>query len=458
MDDVPDFPPAIAKTDDVVPVPRRIRGYLAGQLVLDTTAALYVWEWPHYPQYYVPVADVLPGALVDEQKAVSNRRGSIRVHGLRVGEVYRAGVAKVLTKSPIDGLTDTVRIDWSGLDSWFEEDEQVFVHPRSPYVRVDALRSSRVVRVELDGVLLAADEFACLAVRDGVAHPLLPAAHRSAAGKPGAERDRQRMSLQGNDDGVLLGRGAVDPFIRTSRGPTTSRPARCCRSPASWRSTKRRSASAWMEPRCQSRPALGRRASRAAWIAALAPRRVAGGLCQLLRGARSGVALASACATRQKRTKVMNTVQLSPQGGGIVGWNRCGRAPWGGSERPEASPTTEVRRGDASTCPVARTPAGRQVASGLTREPACTACQHPPSARLRLAALGPADERVARCCRGSRFSSVARDWAFVTTWPNRRAESHRPSWSTIWWCCTPPTRPRCTCRSRHARPISEPNN
>jgi uncharacterized protein (DUF427 family) len=64
-------------------------------------------------------------------------------------------VAKVLTKSPIDGLTDTVRIDWSGLDSWFEEDEQVFVHPRSPYVRVDALRSSRVVRVELDGVLLA---------------------------------------------------------------------------------------------------------------------------------------------------------------------------------------------------------------------------------------------------------------------------------------------------------------
>lgn len=155
MDDVPDFPPAIAKTDDVVPVPRRIRGYLAGQLVLDTTAALYVWEWPHYPQYYVPLADVLPGALVDEQKAVSNRRGSIRVHGFRVGDVYRAGVAKVLTKSPIDGLTDTVRIDWSGLDSWFEEDEQVFVHPRSPYVRVDALRSSRVVRVELDGVLLA---------------------------------------------------------------------------------------------------------------------------------------------------------------------------------------------------------------------------------------------------------------------------------------------------------------
>jgi len=155
VDDAPDFPPAVAKTDDVAPVPRRIRGYLAGKLVLDTTAALYVWEWPHYPQYYVPVADVLPGVLVDEQRAQSNRRGSIRVHGLRVGEVYRSGAAKVLTDSPINALAGTVRIDWSGLDSWFEEDEQVFVHPRSPYVRVDALRSSRVVRVELDGVLLA---------------------------------------------------------------------------------------------------------------------------------------------------------------------------------------------------------------------------------------------------------------------------------------------------------------
>lgn len=34
-------------------------------------------------------------------------------------------------------------------------DEQVFVHPKSPYARVDALRSGRSVRVMLDGALLA---------------------------------------------------------------------------------------------------------------------------------------------------------------------------------------------------------------------------------------------------------------------------------------------------------------
>jgi uncharacterized protein (DUF427 family) len=48
-----------------------------------------------------------------------------------------------------------VRLEWDALDAWYEEDEQVFVHPRNPYSRVDALRSSRAVRVELDGVVLA---------------------------------------------------------------------------------------------------------------------------------------------------------------------------------------------------------------------------------------------------------------------------------------------------------------
>lgn len=43
---VPDYPAMIASPDQIEPVPRRIRATLAGQTVLDTTRALYVWEWP----------------------------------------------------------------------------------------------------------------------------------------------------------------------------------------------------------------------------------------------------------------------------------------------------------------------------------------------------------------------------------------------------------------------------
>ena len=57
--------------------------------------------------------------------------------------------------SDLEGIVGTVRFEWEALDSWFEEDEEVFVHPRNPYTRVDALRSGRHVRVELDGVVLA---------------------------------------------------------------------------------------------------------------------------------------------------------------------------------------------------------------------------------------------------------------------------------------------------------------
>src|SRR5205085_1059320 len=58
---VPDYPQAITPVGHVEPVPRRVRALLGGRTVLDTTAARYVWEWPFYPQFYVPLADVAPG-------------------------------------------------------------------------------------------------------------------------------------------------------------------------------------------------------------------------------------------------------------------------------------------------------------------------------------------------------------------------------------------------------------
>jgi uncharacterized protein (DUF427 family) len=152
---VNDYPAMIATVNHVEPVPRRIRAFLGGEKVLDTTRALYVWEWPYYPQYYIPLADVRRDLLIPEGHTQQTGRGVTEPHSLRVGAIHRPHAARLLTSSPIGGLTGTVRFDWAALDAWFEEDEQVFVHPRSPYVRVDALRSNRPVRVELDGVVLA---------------------------------------------------------------------------------------------------------------------------------------------------------------------------------------------------------------------------------------------------------------------------------------------------------------
>jgi uncharacterized protein (DUF427 family) len=163
-----DYPGMIATVNHIEPVPRRIRAVLAGHVVLDTTAALYVWEWPNYPQYYIPLADIDRSVLIDEQHPQTLNRGTARLHGLQVGEVTRPSAARVYGEDAIDGLAGTVRFEWDALDAWYEEDEQVFVHPRNPYTRVDALRSTRQVRVELDGVVLAQSSSPVMVVETGL--------------------------------------------------------------------------------------------------------------------------------------------------------------------------------------------------------------------------------------------------------------------------------------------------
>ena len=48
-----------------------------------------------------------------------------------------------------------MRIDWSAMDAWFEEDEEVIIHPRDPAARIAILPSSRHVVVSVDGVVVA---------------------------------------------------------------------------------------------------------------------------------------------------------------------------------------------------------------------------------------------------------------------------------------------------------------
>jgi uncharacterized protein (DUF427 family) len=150
-----DYPRRLVTVNHIEPSPRRVRGFLDNTLVFDTQHAWYVWEWEHYPQYYIPLADVRPDVLVDEDHPQRLRRGTARRHGLRAGDIARPDSVSVYTDDAIAGLANTVRFDWAALDAWYEEDEQVFVHPRDPYTRVDAVRSTRRVRIELDGVVLA---------------------------------------------------------------------------------------------------------------------------------------------------------------------------------------------------------------------------------------------------------------------------------------------------------------
>ncbi|WP_407562543.1 DUF427 domain-containing protein [Streptomyces sp. 184] len=107
---------------------RRVRGRLGDDLVVDSGSPLLVREaGSPYVTYAFPRRDVRTDLVPDA----------------------------IRTYDGDDGLADHVSVRWSALDRWFEEDEELPVGPRDPYHRVDAVRSARHVRVEIDGQVVA---------------------------------------------------------------------------------------------------------------------------------------------------------------------------------------------------------------------------------------------------------------------------------------------------------------
>jgi uncharacterized protein (DUF427 family) len=135
---------------------KRVRAYLGGEPVADTTKPVLVWEIPYYPAYYFPSGDVRRELLTPSPKTDhSPSRGDAQFFNVAVGPAVVEDAAWHYPDSPLEALRGLIRLDWSAMDAWFEEDEEVFVHPRNPYTRVDTLASSRRVEVTVNGVTVA---------------------------------------------------------------------------------------------------------------------------------------------------------------------------------------------------------------------------------------------------------------------------------------------------------------
>jgi uncharacterized protein (DUF427 family) len=139
----------------VEPCAKRVRTYVDGELVADSRRPYLVWEGPHYPTYYFPLADVQAELEPTGRSEHSPSRGTGDRYDVVVKSRTVPGAATRYADSPLEELRDAVRLDWPAMDEWLEEDEPVYTHARDPYSRVDILASSLHVRVEVDGVTLA---------------------------------------------------------------------------------------------------------------------------------------------------------------------------------------------------------------------------------------------------------------------------------------------------------------
>lgn len=119
---------------------------------------MLLFERGHVPRYYFPREDVRFDLLQPTDHSTHcPHKGDASYWTLRVGDRVAQNAAWAYP-DPIKGqqsLSNLVSFYWHEMDHWYEEDEEVYVHPRDPYKRVDTLLSSRHIEVILNGQIVA---------------------------------------------------------------------------------------------------------------------------------------------------------------------------------------------------------------------------------------------------------------------------------------------------------------
>jgi uncharacterized protein (DUF427 family) len=160
------------------PTEKRIRATLGGQTIVDSTRAVLVWEPRRVvPSYAVPVEEIRAELTPAEPRpddgpellhpgipfAVHSTPG--QSFAVRAGDQVRQEAA---FRPDDPDLADHAVLDFRAFDTWHEEDDRMVGHPRDPFHRVDIRPSSRHVRIELDGQLLAETRRATLVFETGL--------------------------------------------------------------------------------------------------------------------------------------------------------------------------------------------------------------------------------------------------------------------------------------------------
>jgi uncharacterized protein (DUF427 family) len=140
------------------PVPYRLRGFFADEIAFDTVDAKLLYETAHLPVYYVPEEDLRHDLLEpSDRQTRCPHKGVASYRSIRVGNRVEPDAVWTYPEpiAPASFLSGHAAFYWGKLDEWFFEDEQVFGHPRDPYHRIDTYRTTRPVRVSVDGELVA---------------------------------------------------------------------------------------------------------------------------------------------------------------------------------------------------------------------------------------------------------------------------------------------------------------
>ncbi|MBI1882578.1 MAG: DUF427 domain-containing protein [Chloroflexi bacterium] len=140
---------------EIEPSARWVRVKFGSEFVADSRRVLLVREVGRLPLYYFPREDVRTDRLEPATDA-ADEDGKV-YWNVKVGDhVAPKGAWSYPDPPPkYAALKNHLAFAWHKMDHWYEEEEEVFVHPRDPYKRVDSMPSSRHVRVVVNGETVA---------------------------------------------------------------------------------------------------------------------------------------------------------------------------------------------------------------------------------------------------------------------------------------------------------------
>lgn len=140
------------------PSPKRVRVEVAGEIIADSTRVKLLHETGLTPVYYFPEEDVRDDVLeASDHHTHCPFKGDASYHHVVVGD-RRIENAAWYYPEPLDEtppIQGHIAFYWDKMDRWFEEAEEVGVHPRDPYHRIDVVGSDRHVEVIVDGETIA---------------------------------------------------------------------------------------------------------------------------------------------------------------------------------------------------------------------------------------------------------------------------------------------------------------
>ncbi len=152
-------PPPPGRALYLEPTPRRVRVEVGGQTIADSRRAMLLHESGLLPLYYFPPQDVRADVLEPSDRHTRcPKKGEASYYTIRVGDRVVENGAWYYPDPIPDAprrLKGLIAFYFNRMDRWLEEDEEIAVHPRDPYHRVDVLRTERHIRVLLNGQLLA---------------------------------------------------------------------------------------------------------------------------------------------------------------------------------------------------------------------------------------------------------------------------------------------------------------